>query len=117
MSNTVHIGKEIQRFWQDSGMSKQVFADRLRVHRNTVTKLFEAKSCDTDVLLRACILLEYNFFQLYTEQLDTSMVSEPTKAYGKAAAAPIRVIFEIDPNDSRAESIATNVARAINNRS
>lgn len=113
MSNTVHIGKEIERFWKDSGMSKQTFSDRLRVHRNSVTKLFESKSCDTNILLRASILLEYNFFQLYTEQLNLPGAAEPATPYGNGKGTPFRIILEMDPTDSKAEALATNLVRTI----
>lgn len=46
------------------------FSSRLSCTRANVYKILEKKSIDTDLLLRISKILDYDFFKLYSKELD-----------------------------------------------
>lgn len=52
------------------------FADRICCTRTHVYKIFDKTSIDTDLLLRISQVLEYNFFEYFSEQLEDKKSQE-----------------------------------------
>ena len=65
----MHIGKLIKQQMDEQGKSVVWLARQLSYSRTNVYKIYDKSSIDTDVLLRISILLQYDFFKLYSEDL------------------------------------------------
>ncbi len=67
----VHIGEAIKKELQRQERSISWFARKLYCDRSNVYDIFKRESIDTKLLLRVCLILNYNFFQLYIEEYIT----------------------------------------------
>lgn len=68
MMLNVHIGEEIKKRIKEKGITIVWFSSQLSCTRANVYKIFEKKSLDTDLLLRISVILDYDFFELYSEE-------------------------------------------------
>lgn len=114
----VHIGEEIARILKDSGMTKTTFAERVGRDRTRINDLLEAESVDTRLLFKIGKVLRHNFFKLLSEDFEpapptSSVASEPAPNYKKPVRAPIRMVFEIDPDDPLAAKQAEAIAKGV----
>lgn len=66
----VHIGQKIQERIISLGMSRTVFAERISKTRNVVYDIFKRKSIDTAQLMLISKVLDFDFFQYYSYELD-----------------------------------------------
>ena len=62
-----HIGQIIEKELHRQERSVTWFARRLYCDRTNVYNIFRRQSLDTELLLRISIILEYNFFQIYSD--------------------------------------------------
>ena len=62
-----HIGQIIVKELHRQERSVTWFARRLYCDRTNVNNIFRRQSLDTELLLRISIILEYNFFQIYSD--------------------------------------------------
>ena len=62
-----HIGQIIEKALHRQERSVTWFARRLYCDRTNVYNIFRRQSLDTELLLRISIILEYNFFQIYSD--------------------------------------------------
>ncbi|MDE5704933.1 transcriptional regulator [Muribaculum sp.] len=76
MSNRqpIHIGHEIESRINDLNISKSEFARRIGTSKQNVTRILEKKSIDTAVLIRDGEVIDYNFFNLYADVSNQSIV-------------------------------------------
>lgn len=65
----IHIGQAIRRQLDESGHTVVWFARQMSISRSNAYVLFEKHSIDTNILLRASLVLGFDFFALYTRQL------------------------------------------------
>lgn len=65
----MHIGKLIKQQVDEQGKTVVWFARQLSYSRTNVYKIYDKSSIDTDVLLRISRILNYNFFDLYSEEM------------------------------------------------
>lgn len=65
----MHIGNEIRLKMKEKGCTVTWLAGQLFYTRANIYKIFEKPSIDTDLLKRISVVLEFDFFSLYTEQL------------------------------------------------
>lgn len=65
----MHIGKSIREKVKEQNKTSVWLAEQLAYSRTNVYKLYEKKSIDTDVLLRISAILNYDFFTLYSENI------------------------------------------------
>lgn len=65
----IHIGRSIRQRLDESGHSVVWFAGQLSLSRSNVYLLFEKRSIDTNTLLRISLILDYDFFALYSNRL------------------------------------------------
>lgn len=63
----VHIGKAINEQREKKEMSKSEFARQLAIPQQHINRIFERETIDTGKLIKICQILEFNFFQLYSE--------------------------------------------------
>jgi hypothetical protein len=61
----LHIGKEIELRYKESGIKLSEFAKRLSTTPRNVYTIFERSDIKTDLLQKIGEVLHFNFFQLY----------------------------------------------------
>lgn len=61
----MRIGGIIRKVFDDRGMKVSAFAERIAVTRQSVYKLFQKESIDTELLRRIGEVLGYDFFRHY----------------------------------------------------
>lgn len=75
-SGNMHIGSIIQQKLKEQGKTVVWLATELGCHRTNVYNLFDKYSIDTQLLSRLCIIMHYNFFSLYEENINTRLAEE-----------------------------------------
>jgi plasmid maintenance system antidote protein VapI len=74
MTKKIHIGKLIRQKFDESGMTKTAFAEKLGCERNNIYNIFEKQSINIDLLYSISCVLHYDFFQLYSNEIKTETV-------------------------------------------
>ena len=69
----MHIGQLIKQQMEAQGKTTIWLARELSYCRTNVYKIYDKKSIDTDLLLRISSLLQYDFFSIYSKQLNNSV--------------------------------------------
>ena len=67
----VHIGTLIRKTLKSKHKTVVWFANELSCSRTNVYKIFSKQSIDTFDLLRISKILEYDFFEVYSQELKT----------------------------------------------
>lgn len=100
----VHIGREIEKKYQDSGMKLSEFAKRINTSSRNVYSIFARKEIKTDQLIKICEVLNFDFFALYVEPVSTSSmgVEEPKQVYVKHKGK-VMVTIELDGSTASLE--------------
>ena len=64
----IHLGNLIKQRLQEIGMNKSELARRINTTPQNVYGIFKRKSIDTELLRKISNVLEYDFFQHYTQE-------------------------------------------------
>lgn len=72
----MHIGRLIKEQMEAQGKTVSWLARELAYCRTNIYKIYDKKSIDTDLLLRICSLLDYDFFAVYSKELKKSVANE-----------------------------------------
>ena len=99
----LHIGKEIEARYKESGIKLSEFAKRLNTSPRNVYAIFERSDIKTDLLHNIGEVLKFNFFSLYVTTADaTDVVAEPGIQYLKHSSNTnaISVIVTLDGDES-----------------
>lgn len=109
----VHIGSEVKRRFDESGMTLVAFAERIGRSSKNVYEVFKRPSMDTMLLQRCSEALHFNFFQLYSDDLAPTLagttVNEPPAPYGKARK-PTVIVIQGDAQDGK---LVERITRAL----
>lgn len=62
----LHIGDEIKKKFDQSGLTQKEFGNRIGMAQQNVARIFASESIDTKRLVAVSNALNYNFFELYT---------------------------------------------------
>ncbi|WP_304343960.1 transposase [Chryseobacterium koreense] len=65
----IHIGQIIEKRIAESGIEISRICNFMKCKEENIQKMYEAKSLDTDFLLKWSKLLGYDFFRIYTQHL------------------------------------------------
>lgn len=65
----IFIGEEIKKVVKERKVTVSWLARELGCHRTNIYRIFDAASVDSDVLFRLSIILKFNFFDLYSNQI------------------------------------------------
>ena len=65
----IHIGTLINQLVAERGIAISRLCNFLKCNQEEIEKMYQAKSLDTEVLLRWSKLLEYDFFRIYSQHL------------------------------------------------
>ena len=72
----MHIGQLIKQQMEMQGKTTSWLARELAYCRTNVYKIYDKKSIDTDLLLRISRLLQYDFFEVYSQEMEKSVADE-----------------------------------------
>lgn len=75
-SMDIHIGKNILKKLEKSGMSKSEFARRINKSPQNVQDIFTRQSIDTKLLSDISTVLEFNFFTLFLKESEVKQLAE-----------------------------------------
>ncbi|HVW97543.1 MAG TPA: hypothetical protein VHA56_16335 [Mucilaginibacter sp.] len=81
----LHIGKEIERKFQESGFKIGYFAEQINTGERNVYSIFSRKDISADMLARISKTLDFNFFRLYEQNLP-SLANDPQVQYEKVSS-------------------------------
>ena len=71
MLSVMHIGKRIKEVLAEQGKTSLWLARQLSYNRTTMYKIYDKASLDTQMLLRISRIMNYDFFQEFSKELDT----------------------------------------------
>lgn len=108
----IHIGREIERVYQQSGMKLSEFAKRINTSSRNTYSIFARKEIKTDQLQKISEVLNFNFFSLFHSEQAT-IAEEPGSSY-KKISSKITVNVELDGDTQSLEQTIKKLA-AINN--
>lgn len=114
----IHIGQEVKRVFDASGLTKTAFASMIGRERTNVYAIFEGVGVDSELLVRISKALHFNFFRAYNELVErelhsSSMVNEPNEEYqAKKPAGTLRVVIEM-ADDDEARKRAAEMVRGL----
>mgnify|MGYP002624690368 CR=1 FL=1 len=80
---SIHIGKEIEKRTRERGMTVVGLSRELGCHRTNIYRIFDSPTVDSGVLSRLCVILEFDFFKVYSDDLARKM--------GEATSPPLQV--------------------------
>jgi hypothetical protein len=96
----LHIGKEIEHRYKESGIKLSEFARRLNTSPRNVYAIFERPDIKTDLLQKISEVLNFNFFTLYNSDNQVH-VQEPLTFYGsKGKPDSVSLIISLDGQES-----------------
>jgi hypothetical protein len=97
----LHIGKEIEQRYKESGIKLSEFARRLSTSPRNVYAIFDRNDIKTDLLQRISEVLNYNFFSLY-QPSSPGQLNEPGLNYGldRPKAETVSIIVVLDGKES-----------------
>jgi len=101
----LHIGREIESKYQESGIKLSEFAKRLDTSTRNVYSIFQRPDINSAQLKKISEVLAFDFFTLYQRELPSvSVVNEPQEKYNsKAEKKTISVSIELDGKESTLE--------------
>ena len=70
------IGSLIREKVEASGMTVKEFSERIGVLRPNVYRIFSSNSIDSQLLMKICVVLNYDFFDHYSKLLQQTLEKE-----------------------------------------
>lgn len=74
--NKINIGEEIEKVVKARKFSSAYIASKLGKTRSNMNHIYKRKTIDTDLLYEICVILDFNFFDLYAGALRKKMGME-----------------------------------------
>jgi hypothetical protein len=94
----LHIGREIEEKYKESGIKLSEFAKRLNTSPRNIYDIFERSDIKTDQLKKISEVLNYNFFLLYNPSSSpNSITKEPEIPY---TSKKVSVVVELDGTET-----------------
>lgn len=75
----MHIGKCIKQKLMEQGRTSSWLAQQLSYNRTTMYKIYDKASLDTLMLLRISRIMNYDFFQEFSKELESQPSPETEK--------------------------------------
>jgi plasmid maintenance system antidote protein VapI len=69
-ASKLHIGKLIKQKFDESGITKVAFAQKLNCGRNNIYLIFDKNSINTQLLYQISTILHFDFFSAYSAELN-----------------------------------------------
>ena len=68
------MGSRVREVFIKSGLSVQQFADMIPCRVGNIYKIYEREEINTSLLIKICKILKYDFFKLYSQELQLEPV-------------------------------------------
>lgn len=69
MFKDIHIGELIETLWKEREIPIERVCNFIQSDEESIYQMLKQKSIDTQILLRWCKLLQYDFFRIYSQHL------------------------------------------------
>lgn len=66
----IHIGNCIRKKLEEQGKTSVWLVQELGCHRTNIYKIYDKMTIDTGVLFHISKILDYDFFSLYSEEME-----------------------------------------------
>ena len=73
---SVHIGKEIEKKTRERGVTVVRLSRELGCHRTNIYRIFDSPTIDSGVLSRLSVILQYDFFSLYSADIGPRLAED-----------------------------------------
>jgi len=70
INDQIHIGKFIRRIKKEKGIKANWLAEKVAYSEENLQKIYKHENMDIERLIKFCIHLKFNFFNLYTSYVD-----------------------------------------------
>ena len=99
----LHIGREIEKEYQKSGLKLSEFANRLGTGTRNIYSIFRRQDINSAMLKKISEVLDFDFFTLYQEGMEVSQVEEPSGPGFKYSPQIVQLIVQLDGRDETLE--------------
>jgi hypothetical protein len=104
----LHIGKEIERKFDESGIKPGEFAKRINTGPRNIYTIFKRKDINSGLLKKISDVLEFDFFSLYRDEMP-GLLSEPTVQFSRVRN--VQVIVELDGDPDTLTAVVSRLQR------
>jgi hypothetical protein len=102
----LHIGREIEAKFHESGLKPSEFAKRLNTSTRNVYSIFQREDINGAMLKEISEILGFDFFSLYQKTMAPNLASEPFSEYKNQGKERKKIVMtvELDGLSSTLES-------------
>lgn len=111
---SIHIGQLIKEKVTEKRLSQEALGKMINTTKQNVGNIYKRRSIDTQLLLKLCAVLEFDFFEaFYAEEPLRSMRKKETDAFNAEVSAMQNVIKQKDERIRDLEEIMNSNKKVI----
>ena len=111
---SIHIGQIIKERVTEKRLSQEALGKMINTTKQNVGNIYKRRSIDTQLLLKLCVVLEYNFFEVYySEEPLKTMRQKEIEAFNNEIKALQNNIRQRDETIKHLEEIANSRSKII----
>lgn len=111
---SIHIGQIIKEKVTEKRLSQEALGKMINTTKQNVGNIYKRRSIDTQLLLKLCIVLEFNFFEVYySEEPLKSMRNKELEAFNSEIRALQHTIKQKDERIRDLEEIMNSNKKVI----
>ncbi|HYF29888.1 MAG TPA: hypothetical protein VD993_02105 [Chitinophagaceae bacterium] len=111
---SIHIGQIIKEKVTEKRLSQEALGKMINTTKQNVGNIYKRRSIDTQLLLKLCVVLEYNFFEVYySEEPLKSMRQKEIEAFNQEIRALQNTIRQRDERIRDLEEIMNSNKKVI----
>ena len=111
---SIHIGQLIKEKVTEKRLSQEALGKMINTTKQNVGNIYKRRSIDTQLLLKLCTVLEYDFFEaFYTEEPLKSMRKKEIDAFNADISALQNIIKQKDERIKDLEEIMNSNKKVI----
>ncbi|HEX6180553.1 MAG TPA: hypothetical protein VFZ47_04865 [Chitinophagaceae bacterium] len=111
---SIHIGQIIKERVTEKRLSQEALGKMINTTKQNVGNIYKRRSIDTQLLLKLCVVLEYNFFEVYySEEPLKTMRQKEIEAFNNEIRALQNNIRQRDETIKHLEEIANSRSKII----
>ena len=106
---SIHIGQIIKERVTEKRLSQEALGKMINTTKQNVGNIYKRRSIDTQLLLKLCVVLEYNFFEVYySEEPLKTMRQKEIEAFNNEIKALQNTIRQRDEKIRDLEEIMSS---------
>jgi len=111
---SIHIGQLIKEKVTEKRLSQEALGKMINTTKQNVGNIYKRRSIDTQLLLKLCTVLEFDFFEaFYTEEPLKSMRKKEVDAFNAEISALQNIIKQRDERIKDLEEIMNSNKKVI----